>query len=93
MNQVTRNAMRQRTSETEDEADFVTLAELYQRSNPALATELGGCSDKAPSGVVRGAEIEENPGALMDYVYYKHNTFMVSTGDGFLKNLQVHKGS
>ncbi|XP_013414480.1 carboxypeptidase D [Lingula anatina] len=79
LNAKRRNNMGRRVSYTEDDDEFITLVEAYVNAHPAIGSP-DQCGHNFTGGAVAGAEVpqETHPGALMDYAYYKHGTFMLS---------------
>lgn len=54
------------------------LADAYALSNPSFKGKKG-CDGSAATGVIHGADIHLEKGALMDYVYFTYGTYMVCT--------------
>lgn len=52
------------------------LGEAYMNSNNDMKA-LANCGANSSSGVVHGSQFSSHDGALMDYLYFKHNVYMV----------------
>ena len=78
LNRLRRNDFGERTAETKEEKEFQMLATAYADAHPSMKSN-GSCGDDAPWGLVRGAEWKKQDAALMDFVYFRYNTYMVSS--------------
>ena len=65
------------TYETYDEETFQMLSEAFYSVHPEMSP--GDLCEEQTMGVsVHGAEWEKTQGALMDYIYFKQGSLMVS---------------
>lgn len=79
LNGVIRNSLGEGSSATEDEATFQMLADAYALSNPIFKRK-ERCDENDATGLIHGADIHLEKGALMDYVYFRYGIYMVSPG-------------
>ncbi|ELT87633.1 hypothetical protein CAPTEDRAFT_132113 [Capitella teleta] len=77
LNKERRNSMGLKSAATEDDDLYRLMAETYVKANPIMAA-LQPCSDASPTGAIHGAQWDPHSGAMMDYLYFKHNTLMIS---------------
>lgn len=78
LNQLRRDNMGSKSALTEDDSLFQELAASYANANPSM--EAGSsCTEKGPAGLLHGADWNEHIGAMMDYLYFKHQTLMVGS--------------
>ena len=78
LNSVRRNSFGEKSTKTDDDAAFEMLAHAYADQHPMMlqGNDCGGDGDH--QGLVHGADLLNQPGSLMDYLYFKHGTYMVS---------------
>jgi len=75
LNTPLRNSLGEKSSATEDDKTFEMLARAYDSGYASSNTDPSSCSYR---GLVHGAEVLDHKGTLMDYLYFKHGTYMVS---------------
>ena len=76
LNRLRRNDLGIRTASTRDEEVFMMLGESFA-NNFMNSGIMEHCGDHKEHGVFHGSEVDSHDGALMDYLYFKHNVFMV----------------
>ena len=76
LHQNVRLEARLQTYETYDEDTFQMLSEAFHVNHPKMSGSL--CDGQKVGVSVNGAELEKTQGALMDYVYFKEGSLMVS---------------
>ena len=74
-----RNDLGQRVGQTEADAVFSELGGAYTEKH-ARMSQVGVCGERSPHGLVHGVQWHSHRGSLMDYLFYKHGTLMVSMG-------------
>ena len=68
--------MGEKSAKTQYEATFRMLGKAYVDVHPTINNN-GSCGEAAPFGLIHGADWKLHDKALMDYVYYQYNTYMV----------------
>ena len=76
---------RQITSKTYDEDTFEMLSQAFHTNHPKMNGPL--CEGQTTGVSVNGAEWEKTQGALMDYMYFKEGSLMVSSKFNLVGNI------
>ncbi len=76
LNRLRRNNLGEKSAKTQSEATFVMLGKAYADAHPTINNN-GTCGQDMPYGVIHGAAYKPQDTALMDYVHYQYNTYMV----------------
>ena len=84
LHQNVRLEARQITSKTYDEDTFEMLSQAFHTNHPKMNGPL--CEGQTTGVSVNGAEWEKMQGALMDYMYFKEGSLMVSSKFNLLGN-------